>query len=270
MSVALPEYFHHVDIADLTVLIADMLNRLITHNDRLPALLAPNHLTRFHSRAPPGISILDYMKRIVRYANIERVVLLILLIYVDRICERERGFVVCSLTVHRVAIAGVCVGCKALCDTYLTNTMYAKVGGITTKELNLLEVEFLRLIDWKLVADVEIMQGYYVNLVKQHPNYTLRSSIPSIPHNNTPTSLQPYFPPSNSDTYQTPLHLPSNHNTSQQIHSPAPPPRRSPQTHHPPFENTREGGIAFLKDAERRRAYREGVAKRAREEEGGE
>lgn len=28
-------------------------------------------LTRFHSRSPPGISVVDYLRRIVRYTNIE-------------------------------------------------------------------------------------------------------------------------------------------------------------------------------------------------------
>ena len=50
--------------------------------------------------------------------------------------------------------------------------MYAKVGGISTKEVNILELEFLFLIDWDITASVEVMQEYYSNLVKQHPNFT--------------------------------------------------------------------------------------------------
>ncbi|KAJ3052523.1 hypothetical protein HK097_006125 [Rhizophlyctis rosea] len=142
-----------------------MLHRLTTHNDQIP--LHPSTLTRFHSRAPPAISISDYLRRIVKYASVENVCLLILLIYIDRMCERNRGFTISSLTVHRFVIVGVCCASKALCDSYLTNTMYAKVGGISTKELNILEIEFLFLIDWNLAANVETLQNYYVNLVKQ-------------------------------------------------------------------------------------------------------
>ncbi|KAJ1563696.1 hypothetical protein HK405_001113, partial [Cladochytrium tenue] len=59
----------------------------------------------------------------------------------------------------------------ALCDSFLQNSMYAKVGGISTKELNMLELEFLFLIDWDLTATTENLQEYYKNLVRQHPNF---------------------------------------------------------------------------------------------------
>lgn len=39
------------------------------HNDQV--VLTPSALTRFHSRAPPGISVLDYLNRIVKYTNLE-------------------------------------------------------------------------------------------------------------------------------------------------------------------------------------------------------
>ncbi|KAJ3089844.1 hypothetical protein HK102_005332 [Quaeritorhiza haematococci] len=118
-------------------MIADMLFRLTSYNDRIP--LTSSNLTRFHSRAPPAISIAD------------------------------------SIT----------VASKALCDSYLTNSMYAKVGGITTKELNILELEFLFLIDWQLTASVEVLQNYYVNLAKQHPHFERVVAKPSTTTTNS-------------------------------------------------------------------------------------
>ncbi|KAI8620061.1 cyclin-domain-containing protein [Chytriomyces sp. MP71] len=155
-------------------MIADMLQRLTAHNDQIP--LSSSTLTRFHSRAPPGISIVDYLRRIVKYASVERVCLLILLVYIDRVCERNRSFTISSLTVHRFIITGVTVACKALCDSFLQNSMYAKVGGISTKELNVLEIEFLTLIGWDLAASAERLQDYYRNLVRQHPGFCM------VPH----------------------------------------------------------------------------------------
>ncbi|KAL2917884.1 Pho80p cyclin [Polyrhizophydium stewartii] len=149
----------------------------VAHNDRIP--LTQGNLTRFHSRAAPGISISDYLRRIVKYAAVERICLMILLIYIDRVCERKPDFTISSLTVHRFIITGITCACKTLCDTYLSNTMYARVGGLTTKELNVLELEFLFLIDWNLNADVERLQKYYVNLVRQHPDFVLVA--PPIP-----------------------------------------------------------------------------------------
>ena len=41
---------------------------------------------------------------------------------------------------------------KALCDAFCTNSLYARVGGIPVGELNMLEREFLRMIDWRLTV----------------------------------------------------------------------------------------------------------------------
>ncbi|KAL1922400.1 uncharacterized protein VTP21DRAFT_9939 [Calcarisporiella thermophila] len=172
--IEVPEYFHECDINYLTHMISDMLGRLTSHNDQIP--LTPAMLTRFHSRAPPSISVYDYLRRIVKYTSIERACLLLLLVYIDRICERNKSFTISSLTVHRFLITAATVGAKALCDSYCTNTHYARVGGISMGELNTLELEFVTLIDWRLSCPGRLLQQYYVNLVKQHPLY--RRSCP--------------------------------------------------------------------------------------------
>lgn len=175
--IILPTTFPEADIDHIIILIADMLNRLLEHNDLIPLTSAT--LTRFHSRAPPSISVVDYLRRIVKYTSLEKSCLIIILLYIDRVCENLATFTVSSLTVHRFLITSVTVGSKALCDSYCTNSHYAKVGGISTQELNTLETEFLRLIDWRLTCRGELLQHYYTNLVTQHPKYGFREPLDS-------------------------------------------------------------------------------------------
>ncbi|KAF9895844.1 hypothetical protein BX616_008717, partial [Lobosporangium transversale] len=148
-----------------------MLCRLTAHNDQIPLTTA--NLTRFHSRAPPQISVYDYLRRIVKYTSLERACLLVILIYIDRVCEKVRTFTISSLTVHRFIIASVTLAAKAVCDSYCTNSHYAKVGGLSTQELNTLEVEFLGLIEWRVAVEGSVMQRYYVNLVRQHSRFEI-------------------------------------------------------------------------------------------------
>ncbi|KAI0356211.1 cyclin-domain-containing protein [Trametes cingulata] len=162
--VELPAAFEDVDVDVLVQLIADMMERLMAHNDQIP--LSPESLTRFHSRTPPGISILEYLRRIVRFTKAERSCLLITLHYIDQISARMPVFVLSSLTCHRFVIASIAVSSKCLCDTFCSNSVYAKVGGIPVGELNVLEREFLRMIDWQLTCTREVLQEYYVNLVR--------------------------------------------------------------------------------------------------------
>ncbi|KIL68904.1 hypothetical protein M378DRAFT_8329 [Amanita muscaria Koide BX008] len=164
--VELPAAFEDVDIDHLVQLIADMLERVMALNDRIA--LSPESLTRFHSRSAPSIDILDYLRRIVRYTNVEKSCLLVTLCYIDRICARVPLFILSSLTCHRFVIASITASSKGLSDIFCTNSLYAKVGGISVTELNVLEREFLSAIDWQLMCTREILQNYYVNLVRTH------------------------------------------------------------------------------------------------------
>jgi len=165
-TIELPRSFEDIEIDHMVVLIADMLQRIITHNDHVP--LSPEALTRFHSRTPPSISVLEYLRRIVKYTKVEKSCLLITLHYIDQICSRRPTFMISSLTVHRFIIASIAVSSKALCDIFCTNSHYAKVGGTRVEELNLLEREFLTFIDWRLTCTRELLQAYYTNLVRTH------------------------------------------------------------------------------------------------------
>ncbi|KAJ1665423.1 Pho80p cyclin [Coemansia sp. RSA 1646] len=175
----MPKSYFSADIGKLTQIVANMFTQVVQHNDRLPT--GAQKPTRFHSRAPPNISISEYMLRITKYASLEPACLLLLLIYVDRICERNPTFTISSLTVHRFLIAASTVACKTLCDAYCTNSHYAKVGGISMHELNSLEVEMLRMMGWHLIATQEQLEQYYFTLVRQDPRLVLESELDTIP-----------------------------------------------------------------------------------------
>ncbi|WVQ76417.1 hypothetical protein IAR50_006084 [Cryptococcus sp. DSM 104548] len=169
-SSELPWAFIDCPTDTLVALLAHMLDLLIRHNDQVT--LTPDALTRFHSRAPPGISVQDYLARIVKYTNCEKIPLLSLLSYIDITCLNLPTFTLSSLTVHRFLIASICAGSKAQCDVFCTNAHYAKVGGIKTGELNALERELVRVTEWDLCCHAETLQRYYTSLIRSHGGYT--------------------------------------------------------------------------------------------------
>ncbi|KAJ3093144.1 hypothetical protein HDU96_002511 [Phlyctochytrium bullatum] len=162
-------FYNDADINVLIFLVAEILDRLTAHNDRIP--LDPTHVTRFHSRRAPTITVIDYLRRLVRYGNLSRSTLLALLLYMDRACARCPRFVISSLTVHRFVIAAVTVACKANSDAYYSNRIYADLGGIPLRELNALELELVFMLDWGVGVTSERLQAYYVNLVARHPGF---------------------------------------------------------------------------------------------------
>ncbi|EIM81256.1 cyclin-domain-containing protein [Stereum hirsutum FP-91666 SS1] len=198
-GVGLPPAFEDSDIDHLLELIALMLERLTSINDQIP--LAPSSVTRFHSAAVPQISILDYLRRIVRYTNCEKTCILIVMHYIDQICARLPNFTISSLTCHRFIITAVALSSKTLCDAFCTNAHYARIGGISPIELTRLEREFLIAIDWRLTCTREILQLYYDNLVA-HSNgrFYIIGSHPSQPEPQSPSESHTH---SRSRAYST-------------------------------------------------------------------
>ena len=106
--------------------------------------------------------------------------LLLTLHYVDQICARMPLFTLSSLTCHRFIIASITVCSKGLCDTFCTNSLYARVGGIPVTELNVLEREFLNMIDWRLTVSTFSLPTFFISTLVTHPPLPFRSINPSL------------------------------------------------------------------------------------------
>lgn len=169
--VSMPEQYETCDVKDLVVLISNMLMELIRFNDDIP--LKDGRLTRFHSRAPPGISVRDYLQRLATHATLSPPILLSMVYYIDRLCALYPAFTISSLTVHRFLITSATVASKGLSDSFWTNNTYARVGGVSLKELALLELEFLWRVEWRIVPKPEVLVDYYRSLVERSEGYKI-------------------------------------------------------------------------------------------------
>lgn len=167
----MPMQYEHCDPKDLAVLISSMLMELIRYNDTIP--LREGHLTRFHSRAPPTISVLDYLQRLTTHATLSPPLLLSMVFYIDRLCALYPAFTISSLTVHRFLITSATVASKGLSDSFWMNKTYARVGGVKLKELALLELEFLWRVEWRIVPRPEVLEDYYRSLVDRSESYEI-------------------------------------------------------------------------------------------------
>ncbi|KIM92967.1 hypothetical protein OIDMADRAFT_67150, partial [Oidiodendron maius Zn] len=163
--------YEFCEVEDIVVLIANMISELIETNDVLP--LRSGVLTRFHSRTPPGISVLDYLRRLAKHATLTPPLLLSMVYYIDRLCALYPAFTVNTLTIHRFLITAATVAAKGLSDSFWNNATYARVGGIKIAELGLLELDFLYRVDWKIMPNPEILVDYYRGLVERTDLYEL-------------------------------------------------------------------------------------------------
>ncbi|KAI1388780.1 cyclin-domain-containing protein [Hypoxylon trugodes] len=167
----LPLRYELCEVEDMVTLIANMLGELIETNDSLA--MKSGHLTRFHSRTAPGISVLDYLQRLAKHATLTPPLLLSMVSYIDRLCEYYPDFTINTLTVHRFLITAATVAGKGLSDSFWNNSFYARVGGVKVAELKLLELEFLTRVDWRIVPNPEVLVAYYKGLVARCSGYVL-------------------------------------------------------------------------------------------------
>ncbi|KIX99204.1 uncharacterized protein Z520_04780 [Fonsecaea multimorphosa CBS 102226] len=170
----MPLRYETCNTRDLVLLISSMLMELIRYNDAIP--LREGQLTRFHSRAPPGISVPDYLQRLTTHATLSPPILLSVVYYIDRLCALYPAFTISSLTVHRFLITSATVASKGLSDSFWTNKTYARVGGVSMKELALLELEFLTRMEWRIVPKPEVLVDYYKSLIARNSQYQLEGT----------------------------------------------------------------------------------------------
>src|SRR4051812_17716965 len=146
-------------------------------------------MTRY--RAPPGISVRDYLSRLIVHATLSPPILLSMVFYVDKLCAMYPSFTISSLTVHRFLITAATVAAKGLSDSFWTNSLYARVGGVSVRELALLELEFLRQLDWRIVPKPEVLVDYYKGLVERGSGFVIEKEPEIAPTPSSSMALTP-------------------------------------------------------------------------------
>ena len=112
----------------------------------------------FTFKMKPGISLLDYLRRILKYLRIEYSTLIIAMIYIDRICK-EKVFLN-EYNIHRIMLISIYMAYAYNEDCIYDNKYLALVSGLNRNEMVLLKEDFLDLIEFKLFVSDEIFEQY--------------------------------------------------------------------------------------------------------------
>ena len=143
----IPEFLEEVSSVLNTIIMENKFNR----NEKTDKI--------FSYSEPPKISIFDYLSRIQQNLNLNNSTFIIALIYIDRICKKN-SIILTKYNIHRLLLSAILTAIKYNEDEICLNSYYAKVTGITTKELSLLEGTFIKLIGFKLFVADELFQKY--------------------------------------------------------------------------------------------------------------
>ncbi|KAF8412922.1 hypothetical protein HHK36_000894 [Tetracentron sinense] len=146
--------------------LSSLLQRVAESND-VNHRLEPQKISVFHGLTRPTISIQTYLERIFKYANCSPSCYVVAYVYLDRFAQRQPSLPINSFNVHRLLITSVLVSAKFMDDMYYNNAYYAKVGGISTTEMNFLEVDFLFGLSFNLNVTPPTFHTYCSYLQKE-------------------------------------------------------------------------------------------------------
>lgn len=148
-------------------LLSSFVERSVERNETLlEGKQIKDVVTVFHGLRAPTLSVGKYIDRIFKYSGCSPSCFVVAHIYVDRFIQHTEVKLT-SLNVHRLLITSIMLAAKFIDDAFFNNAYYAKVGGVSTSELNRLETSFLLGIDFRLQVSVDTFARYCWQLEKQ-------------------------------------------------------------------------------------------------------
>lgn len=128
----------------------------------------------FHALHAPCITPVEYLRRLTRYSFCSRSVFVVAFLYLQRVAHRASArLLLTSLSVHRLLLVAVLLATKMLDDVLYDNAHFAKVGGLELRDLNMLELNMLALLDFDLYVTPAAFEAFETSVVRQVINCPL-------------------------------------------------------------------------------------------------
>ena len=139
----------------LEFIISEILTEISSQNSEVEF----NPDDPFSRQNPSKVTLQYFFGRIRRYSQIEKSTLIIILIYIDRVCITS-GIILNPHNIHRIILGCLILAIKYNEDVYYNNEYYAKIGGVPLDEINTLEYKSFELIDQNLFISDDIFEKY--------------------------------------------------------------------------------------------------------------
>ena len=128
-----------------------ILSEIISKNKNLCSyenILSKQKDNIFSLKKIPKITITNFLRRIIAYADIECSTLFLSIVYLHKILEK--CLFLTEYNVHKLLSISILIAIKYNEDKISNNTYYGKVFGLTIKDVNFLEYSYLQLLDFNV------------------------------------------------------------------------------------------------------------------------
>jgi hypothetical protein len=155
----------------------------IIHNNKIMKKKQARVDEPLFSKNVPVLNLNKYLVRIIKYTEIENNTLIVAYLYIIKLIKKE-NFVLGINNVYRLLLGAVVLAKKVLEDIKLYNSYYCDIGGISNKELNLIEYNIFTRIDFDVNLKMDDVNKVYVEIFEGLPQSRLEEIFKTININN--------------------------------------------------------------------------------------
>ena len=123
------------------------------------------HHDMFYLRVIPNISLVDYIKRLVKYTKMSISTLILSIIYIDKFCEKYK-YVLSFNNIYRLLLISVLISIKFNEDIMVNTKTYSKIAGVSINDLNFLEYQMCIALDFSFNVKDDYFQQYFTYFSK--------------------------------------------------------------------------------------------------------
>ncbi|PXF45232.1 Cyclin-P3-1 [Gracilariopsis chorda] len=166
------QFLHHHDWNDdqLVSALCAHLSAVCHRNEQAadtPHTTNSDKYHHFFSQYRQPFHLTFYVTRLVQYSNTSPSAFILALIYLEKVKSVAPQLALTDMNLHRLVSTALVLAIKYLDDQVFSNAYYARVAGVTTAEINQLELSMLTLLNWQLSVSTSTFSAHQHNLLQQ-------------------------------------------------------------------------------------------------------
>ena len=119
----------------------------------------------FYLEKIPKISLENYIKRLVKYTNMNISTLILSVIYIDKFCEKCKYYL-CFNNIYRLLLITTLMSIKFNEDITVDTKTYSEIAGVSINDLNILEYQICNALDFSFYIEADFYQQYFIYFSK--------------------------------------------------------------------------------------------------------
>ena len=145
--------------------IVNNLNEIMEENKQMKNDFLCLKDNLFYLEQIPDISLENYIYHLIKYTGMSISSLILAVIYIDQFCEKY-GYALSMHSIFRILLIFVYISIKVNEDIVIKSEYYAKISGVSVKDLNILEYQMCVAMNFDFFVKSDYYEQYFTYFCK--------------------------------------------------------------------------------------------------------